>query len=215
MSKRKQKLDEKIETASGQPDEELTNESAVADEVLPAEAELADDDSAELDSELEQLRAEAADNLDKYLRAVAELENVRRRAEIDIANAHKYALDKFAPEVMTVRDSLEQARAANVDNSQSGQADPLLEKMLEGIDLTVKQLDNVFQKFQLSILDPIGEKFDPELHQALSMIESDEVAPNHVLNVVQKGCMLNDRLLRPAMVVIAKEKSDQNQVIDT
>ncbi len=152
------------------------------------------------ETELEEAYAEAADNRDMYLRAKAESDNIRRRTEIDIANAHKYAIDKFATEILAVRDSMELARTADVqaDNEEA------LEKMHEGLDMTLQQLDSVFQKFNLRIIDPEGEKFDPEQHQAISMVESDEVEPNHILTVVQKGCWLNERLLRPAMVVVAK-----------
>ena len=155
---------------------------------------------AKMAQELEHARAAAAENMDKFIRAKAESENIQRRAQIDIANAHKYAVEKFANELLSVRDSLELAKTVDIkeDNTE------MLSKMQEGLELTLKQMDDVFAKFQLQIIDPLGEKFDPERHQAISVADSAEVAPNHVLNVVQKGYLLNDRLLRPAMVVIAK-----------
>ena len=131
----------------------------------------------QLRAELEQARTEAGENLDRFLRAKAEAENTRRRAEADVMAAHKYALDRFAAEIISVRDSL---------------------------DLTLKLMDSVFQKFGVTLLDPKGQKFDPERHQAISMVESVEVPPGHVVNVVQKGYLLNDRLLRPAMVVVSR-----------
>lgn len=161
------------------------------------------EDLAALKAELEQARAEAAENLDKFLRARADLENVRRRADSDVANAHKFAIEKFASELLSVRDSLELARAVEVENP--GEA--ALAKMHEGLDLTLKQLDTVFDKFQLQIIDPVGEKFDPERHQAMSMVESEEVSPNHIVTVIQKGCLLHGRLLRPAMVIVAKARN--------
>ncbi len=154
----------------------------------------------QLRAELEKARTEAAESLDRFLRAKAETENVRRRAEADVTAAHKYALERFAAEIITVRDSLDLAR--NVDLPKD--SNPAVQKMHEGLDLTLKLLDSVFQKFGVTLLDPKGQKFDPERHQAISMVDSIEVPPNHVVNVVQKGYLLNDRLLRPAMVIVSR-----------
>lgn len=153
-----------------------------------------------LQAELEAAKAQAADNLDKYLRARAEVENIRRRAEIDLANAHKYAIERFAAELLAVRDSLELARTVDIQREDQ----TALQKMHEGLDLTLKLMDDTFRKFSLSIIDPKGAKFDPEKHHAISMVESAEVPANHVVSVMQKGCLLHDRLLRPAMVVVAR-----------
>ncbi len=153
-----------------------------------------------LREELERARAEAADYKDKYLRALAEVENVRRRAEQELANAHKYAVERFAAEIVAVRDSLELAR--NVDLGP--EVPEVVRKMHEGLDLTLKLLDKVFQQFGLTQIDPQGEKFDPTRQHAIGMVESEGVAPNHVVNVVQKGYMLHDRVLRPALVVVAR-----------
>jgi molecular chaperone GrpE len=163
----------------------------------------ADGDSvspAQLTAELEAAKNQAAENLDKLLRARAEMENVRRRAELDVAGAHKYAIERFAAELLAVRDSLEFART--VDINQENQT--VLTKMHEGLDLTLKIMNDVFRKFSLTTLDPKGEKFDPAKHHAISMVESSEVPPNHIVNVMQKGYLLNDRVLRPAMVVVAR-----------
>ena len=154
----------------------------------------------QLRAELEQARTEAGENLDRFLRAKAEAENTRRRAEADITAAHKYALDRFAAEIISVRDSLDLARMVELPKDTS----PAVQKMHEGLDLTLKLMDSVFQKFGVTLLDPKGQKFDPERHQAISMVDSVEVPPGHVVNVVQKGYLLNDRLLRPAMVVVAR-----------
>ncbi len=153
-----------------------------------------------LASELEAAKAHAADSLDRLLRARAEMENVRRRAETDVANTHKYAIERFAGEMLPVRDSLELART--VDIRQENQT--ALQKMHEGLDLTLKLMDDAFRKFALTTLDPKGEKFDPAKHHAISIVESSEVPPNHVVNVMQKGYLLHDRVLRPAMVVVAR-----------
>ena len=154
----------------------------------------------QLQAELEQARTEAAENLDRFMRARAEAENARKRAEADIVATRKYALERFAAEIVTVRDSLELARTVELPADSI----PAVQKMHEGLDLTLKLMDSVFQKFGLTQLDPQGQKFDPERHQAISMVPSAEVPPNHVVNVVQKGYLLNDRLLRPAMVVVAQ-----------
>jgi len=154
----------------------------------------------QLRAELDQARAEAAENLDRFLRAKAEAENTRRRAEADVTAAHKYALDRFAAEIISVRDSLDLARMVELPKETS----PAVQKMHEGLGLTLKLMDSVFQKFGVTLLDPKGQKFDPERHQAISMVESVEVPPGHVVSVVQRGYLLNDRLLRPAMVVVAR-----------
>ena len=160
----------------------------------------------QLQAELEQARAEAAENLDRFLRAKAETENARKRAEAAIAAAHKYGLERFVSEIIPVRDSLELARMVELPEGSN----PAVQKMHEGLDLTLKLMDNVFQKFGITLVDPQGQKFDPEHHQAISMVEAAEVPPNHVVNVVQKGYLLNDRLLRPAMVVVRAASASEN-----
>ena len=120
--------------------------------------------------------------------------------ELEIAATRKYAIERFAAEIVAVRDSLELARMVELPKDTN----PAVQKMHEGLDLTLKLMDSVFQKFGVTLLDPKGQKFDPERHQAISMVDSVEVPPGHVVNVVQKGYLLNDRLLRPAMVVVAR-----------
>jgi molecular chaperone GrpE len=156
----------------------------------------------QLQAELEATRLKAEEELDKFLRAKAEVDNVRRRAEIDVANARKYGIERLATEMLAVRDSLELART--VDIGQENQN--ALAKMHEGLDLTLKLMDSVFEKFSLSVINPEHEKFDPEKHQAVGMVESEQVPAGHVVQVVQKGYLLHDRLLRPAMVIVAKAR---------
>ncbi len=145
-------------------------------------------------TELEQLK-------DKFLRAKAEIENTRRRADNEIANIRKYAIERFASEMLTVRDSLELAKAVDLDEQDA----TALERMLEGLELTLKQMDSVFEKFAIRVVAPEpGEKLDPERHQAMSIQESSDIQPNHILTVIQKGYTLQDRLIRPAMVIVAK-----------
>ena len=178
-----------------------SNPSAPDDPGTPP-AETADSVDVEtLKTELDAARAQASENMDKFLRAKAETDNVRRRAETDVASAHKFAIERFALEMLAVKDSLERARTVDLKTS-----DTALEKMFEGIDLTLKLMDSIFQKFALAEISPVvGDKFDPEKHQAMSAQDSAEVPPNHVLMALQKGYTLNNRLLRPALVIIAKD----------
>lgn len=147
---------------------------------------------------LEDARAKADEHWNELLRARADMENLRRRAERDVENAHKYALEKFTQELLPVVDSLELGIAAvNGDGEE-------LQKLLEGMELTLKMLLSTLEKFGIRQLMPVGEKFDPERHQAMSMQASAEHEPNTVMVVMQKGYVLNDRLVRPAMVVVSK-----------
>jgi molecular chaperone GrpE len=163
----------------------------------------AEGSTVDIKAELDAAKAQAAENLDKFLRARAELENARRRAEIDLANAHKYAIERFAGELLAVRDGLELARTVDIAKEDK----VALQKMHEGLDLTLKLMDDAFRKFNLTIIDPTGAKFDPEKHHAISVVESAEIPANHVVNVMQKGWMLHERVLRPAMVVVARAPS--------
>ncbi len=170
-------------------------------EGAPAEAP-AGTELEKLRAELEAAKAEAGANLDKFLRAKAEADNVRKRTEAEIANIRKYAVESFAAELLAVHDSLDLARSVSLVDAAAA-----VEKMHEGLELTLKLMDGVLAKFGVVQLDPRGERFDPERHQALSMVESADVAPNHIVTVVQKGYLLRDRLLRPAMVIVAKAKA--------
>ncbi len=178
--------------------EAVTAEGGVADskEIPREEAK-----GPPLEQQLQEALAAAKENLDKFLRAKAETENIRRRAQIDVADAHKYAIERFAGELLAVRDSLELAKTVDLKDSK------VVEQVLEGLDLTLKLMDAAFQKFALTVIDPQGQKFDPEKHQAMTLMETDTVPPNHVVKVVQKGYLLNNRLLRPAMVIVAKAKA--------
>ncbi len=164
-----------------------------------------------LRSEVEKLREDMQEHKDKYLRAMAEVENTRRRAENDVSSARKFAVESFAAEALSVKDSLELARAIEIKSEDS----EVVIKMKEGLDLTLKQLDSVFSKFNIKEIAPQpGDKLDPEQHQAMSLQESTEVPPNHIVNVIQKGYSIHDRLLRPAMVIVAKVKSEEQAEIE-
>jgi molecular chaperone GrpE len=171
---------------------ERDDDEIVAD---PAANE-ADEPQAESD-ELQALQAKADENWDKYLRTAAEMENVRKRAARDVEKAHKFALERFAAELLTVCDSLEMALATEGDIS--------VESMKEGSEATLKLLRSVLTRFDVEELDPHGEPFDPAVHEAMTMQPSAEAEPGTVLTVFQKGYALNGRLLRPARVVVASE----------
>jgi molecular chaperone GrpE len=146
--------------------------------------------------ELAAARAKADDHWQAYLRAVAETENVRKRAARDVEAASRYAIERFAGELLEVRDSLELGIAAGAGS------DPA--RLVEGMEATLRLVNRAFEKSGISVLDPAGQAFNPEFHEAMATQPSAELAPGTVLAVVQKGYLLNGRLLRPARVVIAR-----------
>jgi len=155
-------------------------------------------DPAELVALLEDARGKADDHWGQVVRLQAEMENQRKRSERELANAHKFALDRFANELLPVRDSLEMGLAAfDLEGADS-------EKLREGVALTLQMLTNALEKVAIREVNPQDEPFDPDFHQAMSMQERDDVEPNTVVTVVQKGYTLNGRLIRPAMVIVSK-----------
>ncbi|WP_394190346.1 nucleotide exchange factor GrpE [Pseudoalteromonas atlantica] len=186
-------LNEELEQM--QADVEAAVEAADAhetEEVSP-EAEI-----AMLYAELEAAKQTINDQKDGVVRAAADVENIRRRAAQDVEKAHKFALEKFANELLPVIDNLE--RAIEFSDKENETLKPLL----EGIDMTVKSFNDAVAKFGVEIVNPQGEQFNPEFHQAMSIQPSNDVSPNTVLAVMQKGYTLNGRLLRPAMVMVSK-----------
>lgn len=179
---------------------EQTNEASAEQAAEDAEAAPATEevDVQALQQQLEAAQQQAADNLDKAMRTLAEMENLKKRVQKDLDDERKYGLAKFAKELLTVLDSLELGIQAAAGDS------PEVVKLREGSELTKKQFEAVFAKFNIETIDPTGEPFNPEQHQAMVMQPSSTVAPNHVITVFQKGYVLNGRLLRPAMVVVAK-----------
>ena len=149
------------------------------------------------DDPLEAERRRADENWEKYLRAVAELENFRKRAARDLENTRKYAIERFAGEILGVADSLEMGIAAGAAADATS--------LLEGKQATLKQLRKVLGDFGVEEIDPQGERFDPEYHEAMTMQPSAEAEPGSVLTVIQKGYRINGRLLRPARVIVAAE----------
>ncbi len=170
---------------NGNPDNGQAGKNSAEPEVMPSLEEL-----------LKQAELAAQEHHDAWLRAKAETENIRKRAQIDVANAHKYALEQFAKNLIPVRDSLEAALAS---------PNLTLETLKSGVEITLKQLISAFEKVNIKEINPLGETLDPHKHEAMSTEESD-AAPNSIVNVFQKGYQLNDRLVRPALVSVAKSK---------
>ena len=180
---------EEMESASNNVDngatEATTDEESTTGTDSPADA-------------LEALQAKADEHWDRYVRAAAEVENVRKRAVRDVENARKYALEGFGRDLLAVVDSLEMGLA--VENADAA-------ALREGSEATCKLLKKTLERFGIAEVDPEGEPFDPEFHEAMSMQPSDTVEPGSVVNVIQKGYALNGRLLRPAMVIVAAESA--------
>lgn len=169
--------------------EEQDTEPEAAEENEGTEQDLS------LEQQLEAAEAKAAEHWDLLLRSKAELENLRRRGQKDLENAHKYGIEKFVTELLPIKDSLELGLAVE---------DASAESLREGMELTRNMINSAFEKFSIVEIDPLNEKFDPELHQAMSMQPSEEHEPNTVIAVMQKGYRLNERLVRPAMVMVSR-----------
>jgi molecular chaperone GrpE len=180
----------------------------VKDQVESAEQEMLEDEhkgeeklespeinADSLEAQLEQAQAKASENWDAYLRAKAEMDNLRRRNTKDLENAHKFGIEKFVTELLPVLDSMALGLAVE---------DASAESLREGMELTMNILQKMMEKLNIEEIDPLNEKFDPEKHQAMTMQPDADVEPNTVIAVMQKGYSLNDRLIRPAMVMVSK-----------
>ena len=176
---------EEEQEQADQPHDSLTSAS---DELTVALAKL---------EEAERAAGQARDDL---LRVQAEMQNLRRRTEQDVEKAHKYSLEKFSIELLTVMDNLERALSAAAEHD-----DETVKAIHEGVDLTLKSFSDCFGRFNIETVDPLGEPFDPAVHQAMTIQENPDVEPNTVIAVMQKGYTLHGRVLRPAMVVVSKE----------
>jgi molecular chaperone GrpE len=168
------------------------------------EKDRSEDSGAE---ELEEARAQIEELKEQHLRARAEADNIRKRAEAEMANVRKFALEGFARELLSVKDSLELARAVDLEAGSSDNS--IAAKVAEGLDLTIQQLESTFGRFSIEEVSPEpGDKLDPEQHQAMTIEETTEFEPNRICRVIQKGYLLHNRLLRPAMVIVAKAPED-------
>jgi molecular chaperone GrpE len=162
-------------------------------------------DHAELSGMLEDARNKADEHWNQCLRLQADLDNLQKRAERELANAHKFALDRFSQELLPVRDSLEMGLSAFTEHNVNA------DKLREGVELTLQMLTGAMEKFGISEINPQDESFNPDHHQAMSMQEREDVAPNTVVTVVQKGYLLHGRLIRPAMVIVSSAAQAQGE----
>jgi len=190
------------EHASGGRDDahlhEAGSDAATEESATPRGTREGDPDGSELDA----LKAELQDAREKYLRLAAELDNVRKRSQREIENAHKYGVERFAQALLPVVDSFE--AALNADNLE-------LDTLLEGQRATLRLIEQAFADAGIEQIDPQGEPFNPELHEAMSMLAAPAAEPDSVINVVQKGYSLHSRLLRPARVIVAKAPEDSGR----
>lgn len=182
---------------------EVTEDAATTEAAEPA-AESATDEAVSAEPTIESLQADlaaaeakAAENFDMYLRANAETENVRKRVEREADKARKFALERFAGDLLAVVDSLQMGAEAAAQDSAT------LESVREGSELTAKMLGDVLDKFNIKAMEAVGEKFNPEFHEAMVMQPAPDAEPNTVLTVIQQGYILNGRVLRPARVIVA------------
>ena len=179
---------------------DASNEEVFSDDVSAGQGVGTDEqpDHVELTALLEDARGKADEHWDQVVRLQAEMDNLRKRSGRDLANAHKFALEGFANELLPVRDSLEMGLSAfDVEGAETG-------SLKEGVELTLQMLSTAMEKAAIKEVNPENEPFDPDFHQAMSMQERDDAAPNTVVTVVQKGYLLNGRLIRPAMVIVSK-----------
>ncbi len=174
-----------MEQNGNTPQNEQQSEASAQPEVMPSMEEM-----------LKEAERKAQEHYDAWMYAKAEGENIRRRAAEDVSKAQKFAVERFSNEMLAVMDSLQAGLAVQTEN---------VESFKSGMELTLKQLSSVFEKFNIKEINPVGEKLDPHKHQAIGMVESDQPA-NTVVSVMQKGYSLNERVLRPALVMVSKGK---------
>ena len=176
-----------------------TEDASVADAQDAPEGEQPADEMSLLQEQLEAAEAAAGMARDELLRVQAEMQNLRRRTEQDIEKAHKFGQEKFSTELLAVMDNLERSAAA-----AEASEDEAVQAIKEGVELTLKGFMECFKRFNIEAVDPLGEPFDPQLHQAMSIQESPDAEPNSVIAVMQKGYTLHGRVIRPAMVMVSK-----------
>ncbi|HAU08774.1 nucleotide exchange factor GrpE [Gammaproteobacteria bacterium] len=176
-----------------------TEDASVADAQDTPEGEQPADEMSLLQEQLEAAEAAAGMARDELLRVQAEMQNLRRRTEQDIEKAHKFGQEKFSTELLAVMDNLERSAAA-----AEASEDEAVQAIKEGVELTLKGFMDCFKRFNIEAVDPLGEPFDPQLHQAMSIQESPDAEPNSVIAVMQKGYTLHGRVIRPAMVMVSK-----------
>ena len=199
--KNKEEVSEEEKSTEQQKSESIDDDSVKDDpqsEVVESEESLEKSEEEIVGDPLSELEVQLEEMRDQVLRHQAEVQNVKRRAEQDVEKARKYALERFCNELLPVVDSLEMAILSEPPDQEDS------ESILKGVKLTLKMFVDTLAKFNLEQMNPEGEPFDPKLHQAVSMVENNEVEPNTVLSVMQRGYILSGRLIRPAMVVVSK-----------
>ena len=189
---------DKLETEEGNALATEAEEQAHLEDVVPKPADSADEEDASIEEQLQKAQLTIKEYWDQIMRMRAEIENNRKRAERDVENAHKYAIKSFAESLLPVIDSMEMGQTAAVAENAT------LDSIREGSELTMNMLNQVLERTGLQQFDPLGEIFDPEKHQAISMVEVADAESGSIIQVMQKGFQLNERLIRPAMVVVAK-----------
>ncbi len=190
--------------------QESANQPEIENTKNGAEAEILDIK----DAKIAQLEEECAKLRDSWVRSVAETDNVRKRAQRDLEENSKYAITGFASDMVSVLENLKRAsEAVNIDAANA--ENPLLKTLAEGVNLTLQELLNIFQKYKIVRIDPIGQKFDHNLHQAVVQVENNDVEAGTIIQVVQAGYMIADRLLRPAMVAVSKTSGTDTKKLDT
>lgn len=194
------------ESADSQPQEQSAAHSSTSEQPTSASSANTADAAAEnaTNAALDAAQTEIAALKDQLQRALADNQNIRRRAQQDVEKAHKYAVEKLIKELLPVVDNLERALENSPGADDSATANAPVKAVLEGVTMTHKAFIDSLQKFQVQVVDPIGQPFDPAHHQAMSLVEAPEAEPNTVLTVAQKGYSLHGRLLRPAMVMVSK-----------
>jgi molecular chaperone GrpE len=196
MSADKQNNEEMMDQVEGTEREMLEDEHKGEEKLESPEI-----NADSLEAQLELAQAKASENWDAYLRAKAEMDNLRRRNTKDLENAHKFGIEKFVTELLPVLDSMALGLAVE---------DASAESLREGMELTMNILQKMMEKLNIEEIDPLNEKFDPEKHQAMTMQPNADVEPNTVIAVMQKGYSLNERLIRPAMVMVSKAAEEEN-----
>lgn len=188
--------------------EQATEETLTADDELHPQDDVStseeEADEQTNEAQIAKLTQENASLNEQMLRVQADMQNVRRRAQLDVEKAHKFGLEKFANELLSVVDNLERAIAASGEEEAT-------KALREGVELTLNELLKTLERFNIVVINPEGEPFNPDQHQAISMVENNEVEPNSVIGVMQKGYSLNGRLLRPAMVMVSKSAPTINE----
>ena len=193
--------DKNKQTEQDEIDQALVDEVDSPDQVEQADVDSEDQQELTVEEQLAAAQVEIGKLKDAFLRAKAEEDNVRRRSEKEVANSRKFAVEGFSKEMINVHDSLK--LACNVDLPED--SDESIKNIHQGVEVTLKQLDAAFSRFSLTQISPeVGAKLDPNVHQAMSIIDSDDVESGCIINVIQTGFQLHDRLIRPAMVIVAK-----------